>query len=155
VVISVTKIQSEGTTMTPLRQRFIEDMQLRGLAPTTQRSYLHYVSEFAKFYKTSPEHLDLEAVRQNELYLLHQRKAVAGKHQHLRFRRAVPVSGHAGNALGQRVLSPRQRLVHRTVSSLSRPPASHPLFSAFLGRETDETFISPTEKISPEASPYQ
>jgi hypothetical protein len=31
--------------MTPLRQRFIEDMQLRGLAPTTQRSYIHYVAE--------------------------------------------------------------------------------------------------------------
>ena len=38
--------------MTPLRQRFIEDMQLRGLAPTTQRSYTHYVSDFAKFYDT-------------------------------------------------------------------------------------------------------
>jgi site-specific recombinase XerD len=60
--------------MTPLRQRFIEDMQLRGLAPTTQRSYIHYVSEFAKFYNTSPEKLDLEAVRQYELYLLHERK---------------------------------------------------------------------------------
>lgn len=60
--------------MTPLRQRFIEDMQLRGLAPTTQRSYLHYVADYAKFYKTSPEQLDLEAIRQYELYLLHERK---------------------------------------------------------------------------------
>jgi site-specific recombinase XerD len=60
--------------MTPLRRRFIEDMQLRGFAPTTQRSYLHYVSEFAKFYNASPEHLDLEAVRQYELHLLHERK---------------------------------------------------------------------------------
>jgi len=60
--------------MTPLRQRFIEDMQLRGLAPTTQRSYIHYVAEFANFYHTSPEHLDLEAVRQYELYLLQERK---------------------------------------------------------------------------------
>src|SRR5216684_3081778 len=60
--------------MTPLRQRFTEDMQLRGLAPTTQRSYTHYVSDFAKFYHTSPEHLDLEAIRQYELYLLHERK---------------------------------------------------------------------------------
>ena len=60
--------------MTPLRQRFIEDMTLRGLAPTTQRSYVHYVAEFAKFYGTSPEQLDLEAVRQYELYLLHERK---------------------------------------------------------------------------------
>jgi len=60
--------------MTPLRQRFIEDMQLRGLALTTQRSYIHYVAEFAKFYNTSPDQLDLEAVRQYELYLLHERK---------------------------------------------------------------------------------
>ena len=60
--------------MTPLRQRFIEDMQLRGLAPTTQRSYIHYAAEFAKYYGTSPEHLDLEAIRQYELYLLHERK---------------------------------------------------------------------------------
>jgi integrase len=60
--------------MTPLRQRFTEDMLLRGLAPTTQRSYLHYVAEFAKFYNTSPEHLDLEAIRQYELHLLHEKK---------------------------------------------------------------------------------
>jgi len=60
--------------MTPLRQRFIEDMQLRGLAPTTQRSYIHYVSEFAKFYRTSPENLDLEAIRQYEIHLLNERK---------------------------------------------------------------------------------
>lgn len=60
--------------MTPLRQRFIEDMQLRGLAPTTQRSYIHYVAEYAKFYNTSPDKLDLEAIRQYELYLLHERK---------------------------------------------------------------------------------
>ena len=63
--------------MTPLRQRFIEDMQLRGLAPTTQRSYIHYVAEFAKFYGVSPEKLDLEAVRQYELYLIEQRKLSA------------------------------------------------------------------------------
>ena len=60
--------------MTPLRQRFTEDMQLRGLAPTTQRSYTHYVADFAKFYHTSPEHLDLEAIRQYELYLLHEKR---------------------------------------------------------------------------------
>ena len=60
--------------MTPLRQRFIEDMQLRGLAPTTQRSYIHYVAGYAKFYNTSPEKLDLEAIRQYELYMLHERR---------------------------------------------------------------------------------
>jgi site-specific recombinase XerD len=49
-------------------------MQLRGLALTTQRSYTHYVADFAKFYNTSPEYLDLEAVRQYELHLLQEKK---------------------------------------------------------------------------------
>lgn len=60
--------------MTPLRRRFIEDMLMRGLASTTQRSYIHYVADFAKFYDKSPEFLDLEAIRQYELYLLEERK---------------------------------------------------------------------------------
>ena len=74
--------------MTPLRQRFIEDMQLRGLAPTTQRSYTHYVADFAKFYNTSPEKLDLEAIRQYE-------------ERHPELRRAtyrVPHMGYPGTA---------------------------------------------------------
>jgi integrase/recombinase XerD len=60
--------------MTPLRQRFIEDMQLRGLAATSQRSYIHYVADFANFYHTSPDRLDREAIRQYELHLLHEKK---------------------------------------------------------------------------------
>jgi Phage integrase, N-terminal SAM-like domain len=60
--------------MTPLRQRMIEDMTLRGLAPTTQRSYIHYVAGFAKYFNLSPEKLDLEAVRQYELHLLEERR---------------------------------------------------------------------------------
>jgi integrase/recombinase XerD len=60
--------------MTPLRKRFIEDMQVRGLAPATQQQYLHHAANFAKFFGSSPEHLDLEAIRQYELYLLNERK---------------------------------------------------------------------------------
>jgi integrase/recombinase XerD len=63
--------------MTPLRQRFIEDMQLRNFAPTTQRSYVHYVAEFARYFNRSPEQLDLEAVRQYQLHLLGERKLSA------------------------------------------------------------------------------
>jgi site-specific recombinase XerD len=49
-------------------------MQRRGLAPTTQRSYIHYTSEFAKFFNTSPEQLDLEAIRQYEIHLINEKK---------------------------------------------------------------------------------
>ena len=60
--------------MTPLRQRMIEDMCIRNFASTTQRSYIHYVAEFAKYFNRSPQELDLEAVRQYQLYLTQERK---------------------------------------------------------------------------------
>jgi integrase/recombinase XerD len=60
--------------MTPLRQRMIEDMRIRGLATTTQRSYIHYVAGFAKHFHRSPDQLDLEAVRQYQLFLSQERK---------------------------------------------------------------------------------
>jgi integrase/recombinase XerD len=60
--------------MSPLRQRMIEDMCLRNFASTTQRSYIHYVAEFAKYFNRSPQELDLEAVRQYQLHLTRERK---------------------------------------------------------------------------------
>ena len=60
--------------MTPLRQRMLDDMQLRNLAASTQRQYIAYVAGFAKYFGKSPEVLDLEAVRQYQLYLLNERK---------------------------------------------------------------------------------
>ena len=60
--------------MTVLRQRMIDDMQLRGLAPGTQKNYLHHAAAFAQYFGQSPTKLDQEAVRQYLLYLLHERK---------------------------------------------------------------------------------
>jgi len=60
--------------MTPLRKRMIEDMQLRNLAPVTQRNYIAHVAAFARFFGKSPEVLDLEAVREYLLYLSLERK---------------------------------------------------------------------------------
>ena len=60
--------------MTPLRQRMIEDMQLRNLSAQTQRAYLHYIIGLARFYQTSPEHLSLEEIREYQLYLINERR---------------------------------------------------------------------------------
>jgi integrase/recombinase XerD len=49
-------------------------MRIRNFATTTQRSYIHYVAEFAKYFNRSPQDLDLEAVRQYQLYLAQDRK---------------------------------------------------------------------------------
>jgi integrase/recombinase XerD len=63
--------------MTPLRKRMLEDMQLRGLAPGTQRQYISSVANYARFYDLSPDHLELEDLRQYQLYLINERKLSA------------------------------------------------------------------------------
>jgi site-specific recombinase XerD len=60
--------------MTPLRQRMIEDMQLRNLGTQTQRAYLHYITGLARFYQTSPVHLSLEEIREYQLYMINERQ---------------------------------------------------------------------------------
>jgi site-specific recombinase XerD len=40
----------------------------------TQRSYVHYVAHFAKYFDRTPAELDLEAVRQYQLYLSQERQ---------------------------------------------------------------------------------
>jgi integrase/recombinase XerD len=63
--------------MTPLRRRMSGDMQLRDLASETQRQYIHHIKRLAQFYQTSPEHLDLEDVREYQLHLLNERQQSA------------------------------------------------------------------------------
>jgi integrase/recombinase XerD len=59
--------------MTPLRQRLIEDMQLRNRSPVTTKAYVRYVAQFAKFFGRSPEELTPEHARQYQLHLLRRR----------------------------------------------------------------------------------
>ena len=60
--------------MTPLRQRMIEDMQLRGLSPLTQRAYLHAIQQFALYYGKSPDQITDEQLRQYFLYLYNEKQ---------------------------------------------------------------------------------
>ena len=59
--------------MTPLRQRMIEDMQVRNLALNTQRSYLEQVSRFARHFHKSPEQLGPEDIRAYQIYLTNEK----------------------------------------------------------------------------------
>jgi hypothetical protein len=38
------------TELSPLRRRMIEDMTVRNLSPATQRSYVHAVAKFGRFF---------------------------------------------------------------------------------------------------------
>ena len=60
--------------MTPLRQRMIEDMQVRNLTPHTQRAYLQYVSQFAHHFRKSPDLLGPDEIRAFLLYLTRDRQ---------------------------------------------------------------------------------
>ena len=57
--------------MTPLRKRMIDDMELAGLAKSTQRAYVDAALGLAKHYGRSPGGLSEEEVR---AYLLHLRE---------------------------------------------------------------------------------
>ena len=61
--------------MTALRQRMLEDMQLRDLAPKTQEAYVGAVAQLAKYYGKSPELLTEEELRQYFLYLSNAKRA--------------------------------------------------------------------------------
>jgi site-specific recombinase XerD len=49
-------------------------MQVRNLALNTQSSYLQQVSQFARYFKRSPEQLGAEEIRAYQVYLTNERK---------------------------------------------------------------------------------
>jgi len=61
--------------VTPLRQRMLEDLQIRHYSPITIRVYLHAVAEFARHFETSPDRLRAEHIRQYQLFLIQEKKA--------------------------------------------------------------------------------
>jgi integrase/recombinase XerD len=61
--------------MTELRQRMLDDLQLRNFSPHTQIAYVSAVARFARHFGVSPERLGPEEVRRYLLYLVHERRA--------------------------------------------------------------------------------
>ena len=56
--------------ISPLRQRMIEDMQLRNFSPDTQREYIRAIKKLAGFLKRSPETATAEELRAFQLQLI-------------------------------------------------------------------------------------
>jgi integrase/recombinase XerD len=60
--------------MTPLRQRMMEDMQIRNFSPSTIGSYIFQVAQFAKHFQKLPDLLGPAEAREYQLFLLKERK---------------------------------------------------------------------------------
>ena len=61
---------SETNTVSPLRQRMIEDMAARRLNPHTQRSHIYSCKRFAAWLKRSPDTATPDEERRFQLYLV-------------------------------------------------------------------------------------
>jgi len=60
--------------VTPLRQRMLEDLQIRHYSPTTIRIYLRAVAEFAEHFGRGPDRLSAEHIRHYQLFLMKEKQ---------------------------------------------------------------------------------
>ena len=61
------------TRISPLRQRMLDALQLRGMSPRTQETYVDAVARLARHYDRSPALLSADEVQAYLLYLLRER----------------------------------------------------------------------------------
>src|SRR5580700_1808321 len=60
--------------VTALRQRMLEDLQIRNYAPTTVAAYIRSVAEFAKHFGKSPELPGAEQIREYQPHLISSKR---------------------------------------------------------------------------------
>ena len=60
--------------MTLLRQRMLEDLQIRNYAPATMECYVRSVAEFAKHFNRPPDQLGPEEIRSWQLFLIREKR---------------------------------------------------------------------------------
>ena len=72
---------SETNTVSPLRQRMIEDMAARKLNPHTQRGHIYSCKRFAAWLKRSPDTATPDEVRQFQLYLIESGTSICNRNR--------------------------------------------------------------------------
>ncbi len=61
---------SSNPSVSPLRQRMLDDMRLRKLSPKTQIGYIRSVRRFADYLKRSPDTATADELRNYQLHLI-------------------------------------------------------------------------------------
>ena len=69
------------STVSPLRQRMIEDMTARKLEPHSQRSHIHSCRRFAEFLKRSPDTATADDIRRFQLYLVESGLSIGNRNR--------------------------------------------------------------------------
>src|SRR6516225_5407699 len=72
---------STNTSVSPLRQRMIEDMRARNLGPHSQRSHIHSCRRFAAFLKRSPDTATADDIRRFQLYLIESGLSICNRNR--------------------------------------------------------------------------
>ena len=72
---------SETNTVSPLRQRMIEDMSARKLDLHTQRSHIYSCKRFAAWLKRSPDTATAEEVRRFQLHLVESGASICNRNR--------------------------------------------------------------------------
>ncbi|HZC95603.1 MAG TPA: tyrosine-type recombinase/integrase [Bradyrhizobium sp.] len=72
---------SETNTVSPLRQRMIEDMAARKLNPHTQRGHISSCKRFASWLKRSPDTATPDEVRQFQLHLIESGMSICNRNR--------------------------------------------------------------------------
>src|SRR5215470_7515433 len=72
---------SETNTVSPLRQRMIEDMAARKLTPHTQRGHISSCKRFAAWLERSPDTATPDEVRRFQLYLIESGTSICNRNR--------------------------------------------------------------------------
>lgn len=64
--------------MTILRQKFIDELQVRGFAPQSQEVYVDVVIRLARYYRRSPDRISDDELKAYLVHLIRERKLSAG-----------------------------------------------------------------------------
>ena len=72
---------NETKTVSPLRQRMIEDMAARKLNPHTQRSHIYSCKRFAAWLKRSTDTATAEEVRRFQLHLVESGASICNRNR--------------------------------------------------------------------------